>query len=477
MKFIQLIYIGFLIMAFGLQIPNSSYAQTSHFDDNSYPESESRSVSGSGIPPQLGLNKSYDPPGIWIDGSINEPQETRVKLSISGIGDPRVVFDPQDVVFITDTSGSMDLSDPANYRYSAARGYVESLLYPDRAAVIQFGYKAWLVNDHHLSTNYTQVLEDLAEEPKYRGQTNYEAAISLANKELIDNFEEGKFLIEIFFTDGNPDPKSNNVTLATINEAVNNSIMIYTIGLEWEHSPNPIDEELLKWMANSTGGEYFKATKPEQLFEIYQNISNRYTIMTSGSDNDVTDNEPMLREVLPNYIAVDEKSFSIEPDYINQITNGATILEWNISEIKLGDSWSVEFNISSTKAGNVSTSNVPASRARYITWDGQLRFDYFESKLLWVKELPPPPPPPLQPPPPPPPPPPPQGFGVPPPNPSLPIINPVVTIQPQLLPVAFETAVTLPVGFALAGFAALGMLERIKMKRKIKGKHKVAIGA
>jgi hypothetical protein len=446
--------------------------------DTAEQELEARgSVNGTGLPPQLGLNKTYEPSSIWITGSINQPQESRVKLSISGIGDPRTVFDPQDVVFVMDTSGSMDLSDPANYRYTAARGYVESLLPPDRAAVVQFGYKAWLVNDNHLSSNYSQVLSDLATDPKYKGQTNYEAAIALANEELIDNGKDDNFKIEIFFTDGNPDPITNNVTAATMKEAVDNNILIYTIGLEWPYAPNPLDEGLLKWMANSTGGEYFKATDPQQLFDIYQNISQRYTISTAGYDDNVSDSEPVLREVLPSHIDVNRSSFSSEPDFITNTSKGTTIMEWNITSLALGETWSVEYNISSVIAGNVSTSILPSSRVRYITWDDQLTIAHFESKPLMVKKLPPPPPPPLNPPPPPPPPPATPSVGVPPPNPSLPVINPVVTIQPQLLPLAFEAPVTLPVGFALGGFAALGLMERIKMKRKIKGKHKVAIGA
>jgi hypothetical protein len=439
--------------------------------------SHSRSFITPGLPPQFALNKTYEPDSIWIEGSINDPQTSTVTLNITGVGDPRTIFDPQDIVFIMDTSGSMDLSDPANYRYTAARGYIENLLEPDRAAVIQFGYDAWLVNDHHLTSNYSRVIADLAEEPKFKGQTNYEAAISMANKELIDNGEENKYWIEIFFTDGNPDPKSNNVTAATIAEAVDNNILIYTIGLEWKGAKNPLDEGLLKWIAGSTGGEYFKATGPEQLFDIYQNISKRYTMNIAGTDDNVTDNEPVVREVLPDYITVDEDSFSIEPDYLAHTSTGETVLEWNISQVTIGETWKVQYEITSTRSGNVTTSVFPESRVMYTSWDGKPTIDYFPGEQLHVMELPPPPEPPLSPPPPPAAPPLPPNLGVPPPSPSLPVINPVVTIQPQLIPVAFESAVTLPVGFALAGFAALGMLERIKIKRKIKGKQKVAIGA
>lgn len=450
-----------------------------HDDSNDREENrnESRSVNGTGLPPQLGLNKTFSPEEIWIKGSINQPQETNVRLNVSGIGDPRIVFDPQDVVFIMDTSGSMDLSDPANYRYTGARGYVEKLLQPDRAAVVQFGYDAWLVNDHHLSWDYDQVIDDLAEDPKYRGQTNYEAAVSLANNELIKYSEPGKFKLEIFFTDGNPDPKTNNITSSTLKTAVDNNIMIYTIGLEWKFAPNPLDEDLLKWMARSTGGEYFKATDPEQLIEIYQNISKRFTITTAGSDLNVTDNEPMIREVIPEYLIVNKSSFNIKPDYMGTTGNGSTILEWNTSSIGLKETWIIEYRVSSKISGNVSLSYGPQSRVQYHNWEGVFIEDHFKTNLLWVKKLPPPPPPPLKPPPPPPPPPPSPSFGVPPPNPSLPIINPVVTLQPQLMPLAFETAAAVPAGFAFAGFAALGLMERIKMKHKIKGKHKVAIGA
>ncbi|UCH90140.1 MAG: VWA domain-containing protein, partial [Thermoplasmata archaeon] len=169
---LNLIIIGCIVFGFALPIYDQSCAQSNSVEN---PMSV-RSTVETGLSPQLALNKTYNPPEIWIKGSVNEPQETTVRLNLTGVGDPRIIFDPQDVVFVMDTSGSMDYSDPANYRYTATRGYLENLLYPDRASVVQFGYDAWLVNDHHLSSDFEQVIEDLEEEPKYRGQTNYEAA-------------------------------------------------------------------------------------------------------------------------------------------------------------------------------------------------------------------------------------------------------------------------------------------------------------
>ena len=429
-------------------------------------------------PPHLIIDKSISTDEIWQRYDDRGPKNATVFLEISGAGNPAINFNSQDVIFTIDCSMSMNLADPDYLRRDAAKNYVEKLIAPDRAAVIKFSDSAELVGSHHLSTDYEQVMEDLNEIDN-QGQTNFTDAVQLTNREFIDYGEENKSRINILLTDGKPEPSSTNITMEVLNESIENNITIYTIGLYEFGSSTRIDEDLLRWMAKKTGGEYFVAKTPNDLVAIYEKIAMRFRNYTAGYDPDIRDSEPMLRDVLRNGFYVDENSFTRYPDVIYKTNDNLTRMEWNISNVTIGEKIFISYNISSSlQDNNISIHPQQTARVLYNVGDDE-HIKFFSTVTLAVKSSKPPinliipPGPPPIPGPPPPPPPPPGGYPIMVPSPASPTVIPLSA--PAGLPTA-ATPTVFPVEYFIAGFVGLGIIERLKLKKRLISRQKVAVG-
>jgi len=100
----------------------------------------------------------------------------------------------------------------------------------------------------------------------------------------------------------------------------------------------------------------------------------------AARDADLSDPDPMVRDVLPPHIAYVPGTFidpvtgaPRNPEFVAVDGSGNTILEWNLSVLKVGDAWSVAFRVTSGRAGEVPTSVFPQSRASYLNWRGEHR--------------------------------------------------------------------------------------------------------
>jgi hypothetical protein len=421
-------------------------------------------------PARLEISKSVSNKQIFVETANNKPNQTRVTLTVKGVGYPGVEYDPQDTVFIMDNSDSMDEHDNEFKRVEALKLYLNSMLPPDdRAAVVKFSSAAELVGGVHLTSNYTEISDSLSSLWHTSGLTNLGAAMALANNEILQYGDvQNKTLIEILLTDGQPEPPENNVTLATINEAVDNNIKIYTVGLGDDHDAN-----LLRWISAKTGGKYYFAKEASDLIEIYDEISNQFHNFTAGSDPNVLDSEPMVRDVLPNYINYVPNTFSRKPDHIGNYFGSFTKLDWNISHIAIGETWTVSYNISTREQGEEVAISAPLARVKYTTQKGVEQTLWFDEIVIRVlpgfSQYYPSPPPPL--PPATPPVPPTAGFPVPVPTPA----TPVPISYPGFVPAA-ATPTPLPMQYLIGGFVGLGIAERVKHYRLIKSRQKVAVG-
>jgi len=425
-------------------------------------------------PPHITVSKSVSKDEIWHSGDYRGPRNTTVTLGISGEGNPAIDFNSQDVVFTIDCSDSMNHADSGWKRREAAKSYVDQLIPPDRAAVIRFAETAELMRGHHLSSDYGRIKGDL-DKLDNLNRTNFGAAIELTNREFAQHGDQNKSLICILLTDGKPDPADTNVTQDVINETIGLNITVYTIGLYYAHTSSLIDEDLLRWIARKTGGEYFIAHEPEDLVSIYDGIAQRFRNYTAGYDPDDEDGEPMIRDVVAQGINIDNDSFSIPPAAIYEGVANLTILEWNVSMLEIGESMEVTYNISSSLRGSVSLHPYGVPRLMYYL--GGERYEVYIPQInIWVLAtlrgaiVPPPPPPP---PPPVPPPPPPGGYPIPITTPASPTVVPLTT--PTGLPAAATPAV-FPIEYMIAGFVGLGILERIKLKKLLVSRQKVAVG-
>jgi secreted protein with Ig-like and vWFA domain len=185
----------------------------------------------------------------------------------------------------------MLISDPGDLRKEAAKNYVDKLEPDDRGCVVDFDGDAILVNNHHLSTNYAQIKNDI-DTIDSSGGTAIGAALQCSNDELIDYGDPTHIWVIILLTDG----VGNDDELAydEADRAKNNGIIIFTIGLGYDHN-----EELLQDIANITGGTYYPASNASCLDAIYEEISGEIEAYDyiAGVDPDTTDANPM--QVIP----------------------------------------------------------------------------------------------------------------------------------------------------------------------------------
>jgi len=162
-----------------------------------------------------------------------------------------------DIVFSIDSSGSMAWNDPNGLRKQATKKFVDKLKEQDRAAVVDFDSYAEIVieltNNKQLVKYAIDTIDDIGGTDLYRG-------VMKGVEEISRNGREDNLKYLIFLTDG--DGSWNDYA---IDYAKANNVVIYTIGLG-----SGVNQNLLKKIAESTGGKYFYATQSSELEEILE---------------------------------------------------------------------------------------------------------------------------------------------------------------------------------------------------------------
>lgn len=187
-----------------------------------------------------------------------------------------------------DCSDSMNWNDPEDengdcYRKTAANGFVDTMREEDQASVILFHedsvLKQSLTDDKDLlKTAISQMFEN--------GYTNYDSALRTAIDSLeVDNNSDSENII-IFLSDGVPTDNTgtevDEIDTSLVDEARLNNIRIYTIGLT-----SNAREDILTYMAEETGGEYYYADTAQELVEYFLtiNMEEKYDV-TTDTDGD-----------------------------------------------------------------------------------------------------------------------------------------------------------------------------------------------
>ncbi|MFO7991753.1 MAG: vWA domain-containing protein [Thermoplasmata archaeon] len=412
------------VMALQLCALDTSSAQTGSDDDVDIPG------------PYFETHVEADPNSAWLEHTDGSPKKINVNLSFEATGERALTSAAQDTVFVVDWSRSMDIPDPHYRRVDAVQQYIDDMAGPDRGALVKFAVDAKLKS--HLTRDHER-LKRLAEQyDEPGGGTNFEKAISVSTDELIENGNHRKQWVEIILTDGRP---TENVTLSTMKKVWDNQISIFTIGLGKE-----VDTKLLRWLANSTGGEYYNISEADDLLGTYLNISDQ--IHTSLAGRNIT-----VRADFNDNLNVGYSNFSKEPSYID-FQGGSISAVWNLSRtMKLGDSWDVSFSMTIQDYGWTRILKKTSGIYYVKPWDFKNNYTSFPGASVYgvIRGGAPPPPPPGSSPPPPPPV---DTFPVP--SSSL-----GMSTSPQLQPVSLFVAV----------FVALGIGEAVSSRLKVQGKH------
>lgn len=211
-----------------------------------------------------------------------------IALIIIGFSNPHIPLKQSkegvNVVLVLDISGSMQADDYKPNRLEAAKYSAEILLDSldpkDHAGIITFETGA--TTAAYLSPYKEKVIDKLRAIAPREGRTAIGDGLSLGI-DMATSIPNKKKVV-ILLSDG----VSNSGVISpqeAVEFAKTHDIQVYSIGLgsegkvvlghDWFGRPQyaELDEETLKYIAESSGGKYFKSVDPKTLSEIYKNIS------------------------------------------------------------------------------------------------------------------------------------------------------------------------------------------------------------
>ena len=266
------------------------------------------------------------------------------------------------VVFALDSSGSMEDNDKEGLRKKLTKRFI-SKLNPknDKISVIDFDDEIHI--NKPLTNNFSEALADV-DSVDDKGGTNVYLAlktgISILNSEKEENRKKYLFLL----TDGKddlgwwlPNPTEEQYN-EIIEEAIKNQIVVYTIGFK------STDEDLLKRIADKTGGKAYLKKEATELPEIFnqlnEEIENKDTDLNKDGISAYYTKEILTEKILLSTL---KKS----PYYKNQIE-------------KAREKIANDFGLAKTDIDAINKKIESIKDNKYI--EGLLNADYDNDKLL-----------------------------------------------------------------------------------------------
>lgn len=204
-----------------------------------------------------------------------------------------------DTVFVVDCSGSMDTNDPITFtgtkpncgRISAIQSYISTMANNEKGAIIKFGTSANAGSSDDIDPdgdgietigmlNKAQLSNEVYTINNNMGTTRFSNAIE-KGLDLILQDSTSSNRIMILMSDGYSEETYSEL-MPILSRAKYMSVRIYTIGFGKD-----CDDDMLKKIANYTGGEYLIATSAEELRRVYGIIGVVSKIdLETDNDND-----------------------------------------------------------------------------------------------------------------------------------------------------------------------------------------------
>jgi len=214
-------------------------------------------------------------PDPVIDSAATATSEFQPEITASAESDRSQV---KDVILVLDNSGSMKSNDPDFLTSRAVREFIDGLDTSTRIAIIIFDQGVALsVPLTQISTvSRVEVLQSL-DKINYQGLfTDSPAAIERAIYELKNNSRDDALKVIIFMTDGIVDTGDAAVDLekgkwlkeSLAPDAADADIQIFGIAFTED-----ADFQLIQSLAQTTGGEYYRALQAEDLRNVFEQIN------------------------------------------------------------------------------------------------------------------------------------------------------------------------------------------------------------
>ena len=204
-----------------------------------------------------------------------EPNETS---NSPGTKNPVGKIVGRSIVFAIDSSGSMFDNDRNGLRKSLTKELIGQLYFSDdKLSIVDFDSRVQVSTE--LTKDFKSV-EKVIDNIDSAGGTYIPAALKEGiNKLIEDNQSENRKYIFVL-TDGEDSSDPGNDYDIVINEARKNNIAIYTIGLK------NANQELLKRVANATGGKFYFAEEASNLPRIYEQINDDIIFKSTDYNED-----------------------------------------------------------------------------------------------------------------------------------------------------------------------------------------------
>jgi Mg-chelatase subunit ChlD len=252
-----------------------------------------------------------------------------VQLNVAGSTHIQNITMPIDLVIAIDSSGSMEENDPnPNYTRITAAGKLVDMLSLERGD--QSGVVSWdddVDFASALTSNSTVTKMNILNIDS-SGDTDLDTGLNAAVSILDANTRENKSSSSraiLILSDFDERYTPSGDIGSPVDSAKSKGYRIFTIGLNIEKGSR--QEESLRDIATSSGGQYYFSHSEENMQAAYENISQ--SIVTNAEPANVN-----VTEVIHNYITINETGFSIEPTSIQRnLRNNQTIIRWeNISQ-------------------------------------------------------------------------------------------------------------------------------------------------
>jgi len=353
--------------------------------------------------PAVELDRSAVPDVIYIAGT-GWQERTTLTLTVRGRGVPleTEASDAADVVFVVDDTGSMGGAiDALKADIQDITDRLQENVSDLRMGLVSFGDEAAGEVGVDIDLTYDIDAFRAAVDALYAsgggdGPEDGDIALELAANLSWRPGNVTRGMVHITDAPTHNDPHLPAVARWAwqVKEIHTNTV---AVGGVYFYPPNlvvcyvsPLVEDWLRWTAeNGTGSyeEWFVPMPPPYDQVCPQNdlgdliltglMGILPAIDTAARDPVVTDPDPMVRDVLPPHIAVVPGTFRDPatgaprpPAFQGTDGNGNTVLEWNVSEVKVGTAWEVAFEATSSLAGLVPTNVFGLSRVSYENWSG-----------------------------------------------------------------------------------------------------------
>jgi hypothetical protein len=334
--------------------------------------------------PYLQPSKSIAPNSIYVKGT-GYGEEAIITLKIKGSGNiiPGIASNAADIVFVVDDTGSMgnDID-----QVKADIDYITDRLIENITSV-RFGLVTYkdapdVEYDVPLTFDVNAFKTGVSNLEAMGGGDYPEAVKDALIMARDDSTWRAQPVVRIIILIGDADPHDIPGAIAVADDAYINFGIVTCV-----MDASDLGLQSFVDIAAAGQGVYEHVGNSEQMADaiITAILYVVPPVNIAGEDINQMDSDFMIQDVLPDYIDYIPNSFSTPPENIFEDGFGRTIIQWNVSRIRIGEVWTVSFSVTSNQLGLVDSNYYSLSRINYTRWENSTKSSLFPKTQVLVK--------------------------------------------------------------------------------------------